>query len=70
MSAKTTESDQTTLTDETAEEHTRRRTHEVDGVGGPGHTARFLQCVPPDTDFDDLGELWEAYKDEVGGIDE
>ena len=71
LSAHTTTTNQTTLTDESPEEYTRRRAEsELERTGGPSPTTRFLLCVPPSTEIDELPELWEVYTDAVGGVDE
>jgi hypothetical protein len=65
------ENTQSTLTEETAAEYTRRRAQNgLERTGGPSPTTRFLLCVPPDTEIDELPELWDVYKDAVGGVDE
>jgi len=66
----TSEHTQTTIGDESAAEYTRRRAQEhLERTGGPSPTTRFLQCVPPETELDELEELWPVYVDAVGGVD-
>ena len=70
MSAESKTQPNTRLIDESAAEYTRRRAKTGrDRAGGPSPTTRFLQCVPPDTEIDELEELWPVYVDAVGGVD-
>lgn len=74
MSAHTddTHTTQTTLTDASKEEIVRQRAELriLEGKGLRAPESRFLSVCPPDTEIDELPELWEVYKEAVGGVEQ
>lgn len=65
MSAHDTHTTQTTITDESAAEQVRRKAgdHILGGTGLREPASRFLAICPPDTEIDELPELWDVYQD-------
>jgi len=64
-----TDDTQTTLTEETAADHIRRKagSHITDGSGLRDAESRFLAIVPSDTEISELPELWEVYQEAISG---